>query len=530
MGKHTGSPAGNENGPPTGESRPPVRPGRLLHWSTDPARRASCELPQGRKAARVNGLCRVRGVPFTSAANRLLATSNRVADVPGPARARPGKGARGDAPSDPDRVDEPRGTRVRARAPDRELRASCRTEKLTLDLTRGKPSPEQLDLSSGAAHPARRGDYRDGTAPTAATTAASPGCRNCARSSASCSAFRPNNLLAGNNASLEIMHDLHRVRAAARHPRLGAAVVAEPRLKFLCPSPGYDRHFAITESLGIEMIPIPMRRRRPGRRRRRRARRRAIRRSRVCGRCRTTPTRPVRCTRKRSCVSWRRCRPPRPIPAVLGQRLRGAPADRGDRAGARRARHGRRGRVPEPSVRVRVDVEDHLRRRRRRASSVRRTRTWPGTRRTPRKKSIGPDKLNQLRHLRFFGNADGVRAHMAQAPRDPRAEVRAGRCSILEDRLGASKVASWTEPKGGYFISLDVLDGTAARVDRAGQGRGHRAHRRRARRSRTGTTRRTSNIRIAPSFPPPPNSRRRWTVSPRACCWRRRRNCSADVF
>ena len=79
------------------------------------------------------------------------------------------------------------------------------------------------------------------------------------------------------------------------------------------------------------------------------------------------------------------------------------------------------------------------------------------------KKSIGPDKLNQLRHLRFFTDAEGVREHMQKhrALLEPKfALVR----RILEDRLGASKVASWTEPKGGYFISLDVLDGTAARV------------------------------------------------------------------
>ncbi|MDI6630719.1 MAG: aminotransferase, partial [Rhodococcus sp. (in: high G+C Gram-positive bacteria)] len=74
----------------------------------------------------------------------------------------------------------------------------------------------------------------------------------------------------------------------------------------------------------------------------------------------------------------------------------------------------------------------------------------------------GPDKLNQLRHLRFFGDAAGVRAHMAKH-REILAPKFALVQQILEDRLGASKIASWTEPKGGYFISLDVLEGTAAR-------------------------------------------------------------------
>jgi len=79
------------------------------------------------------------------------------------------------------------------------------------------------------------------------------------------------------------------------------------------------------------------------------------------------------------------------------------------------------------------------------------------------KKSIGPDKVNQLRHLRFLGDADGVRLHM-QRHQQLLAPKFALALHILEDRLGDSKIASWTEPKGGYFVSLDVLPGTARRT------------------------------------------------------------------
>jgi DNA-binding transcriptional MocR family regulator len=79
------------------------------------------------------------------------------------------------------------------------------------------------------------------------------------------------------------------------------------------------------------------------------------------------------------------------------------------------------------------------------------------------KKSIGPDKLNQLRHLRFFGDADGVRLHM-QRHQQLLAPKFALVAQILEERLGEPKIASWTEPKGGYFISLDGLPGTARRT------------------------------------------------------------------
>ncbi len=71
------------------------------------------------------------------------------------------------------------------------------------------------------------------------------------------------------------------------------------------------------------------------------------------------------------------------------------------------------------------------------------------------KKTIGPDKVNQLRHLRFFSDADGVRLQM-QRHQQLLAPKFALVLEILEDRLGASKVASWTDPKGGYFVSLDV--------------------------------------------------------------------------
>ena len=115
------------------------------------------------------------------------------------------------------------------------------------------------------------------------------------------------------------------------------------------------------------------------------------------------------------------------------------------------------------------------------------------------KKSIGPDKVNQLRHLRFFGDADGVRLHMLRhqrvlSPKFALAQV------ILEKRLADSGVASWTEPKGGYFISLDVMPGTARRtvelakdagiaVTEAGASFPYR------------TDPDDKNIRIAPSFP-----------------------------
>ena len=78
-------------------------------------------------------------------------------------------------------------------------------------------------------------------------------------------------------------------------------------------------------------------------------------------------------------------------------------------------------------------------------------------------KTIGGDKINQLRHVRFFGDADGVRAHMARHAeilRPKFAAVQAG----LEERLAGTGLASWTRPRGGYFVSLDTAPGKASQV------------------------------------------------------------------
>ena len=77
--------------------------------------------------------------------------------------------------------------------------------------------------------------------------------------------------------------------------------------------------------------------------------------------------------------------------------------------------------------------------------------------------TIGPDKLNQVRHNRFFKNIEGLYVHMKKhgALLKPRFDKT---LSILKSELGETGLATWTQPKGGYFISLDVPNGCAKRV------------------------------------------------------------------
>jgi DNA-binding transcriptional MocR family regulator len=77
--------------------------------------------------------------------------------------------------------------------------------------------------------------------------------------------------------------------------------------------------------------------------------------------------------------------------------------------------------------------------------------------------SIGPDKVNHLRHAEFFGSPQGVRDHMARH-REIIAPKFAEVDRVLTERLGGRGVATWNTPTGGYFVNLDVVPGTASRV------------------------------------------------------------------
>jgi DNA-binding transcriptional MocR family regulator len=116
------------------------------------------------------------------------------------------------------------------------------------------------------------------------------------------------------------------------------------------------------------------------------------------------------------------------------------------------------------------------------------------------KRTIGGDKVNQLRHVRLFGNTEGIAKLM-----DKHREILAPKfAKVLEgfkEHLGAAGIAEWTEPKGGYFITLDVLEGTAKQVVKLAKEAGVEL-------TPAGSTHPGGNdpldrtIRIAPSFPP----------------------------
>ncbi|MBL1073464.1 aminotransferase class I/II-fold pyridoxal phosphate-dependent enzyme [Nocardia sp. 2] len=340
--------------------------------------------------------------------------------------------------------------------------ATLKTEKLTLDLTRGKPAPEQLDLSAELLSLPGADDYRDGNGTDVRNYGGLHGLLELRAIFGELLHIPVSNLLAGNNASLEIMHDVIVFSMLHGNADSERSWVAEPVRKFLCPAPGYDRHFAITQSLGFEMIPIPMGQDGPDVHA-------------IAELVAADPTikglwavpnysNPTGITFSEAVVR------------ELVSMPTAAPDFRlfWDNAYAVHPLTD----TAEPVIDVLTLAAE--------AGNPNRPYVFASTSKITfagagvsffgsstenlewylkhaGKKSIGPDKVNQLRHLRFFTDAEGVRAHMQKhrAILEPKFKLV---LRILEDRLGASKVASWTEPKGGYFISLDVLEGTASRV------------------------------------------------------------------
>jgi DNA-binding transcriptional MocR family regulator len=384
--------------------------------------------------------------------------------------------------------------------------ADLQAKKLTLDLTRGKPSPAQLDLSNDLLSLPGSGkdSFRDGEGTDTRNYGGLHGLPELRAIFGELLGIPVPNLIAGNNASLEFMHDV--VVYSLLHGGVDSQRpwIQEPGVKFLCPAPGYDRHFAITESLGIEMIPVAMREDGPD----------------VdlieelvaldpsvkgmwCVPMYSNPT--------GATYSWENVR-------RLVQMKTAAADFRLFWDNAYAVHTLTRDFAPQVDVLGLAAAAGNPHRPLVFASTSKITFAGAGVSffggslgniawylQHSGKKSIGPDKVNQLRHLRFFGDADGVRLQM-QRHQQLLAPKFALVAEILEDRLGESKIASWTDPKGGYFVSLDVWPGTARRtialakdagiaVTEAGAAFPYRKDPD------------DKNIRIAPSFPSEPELR-----------------------
>lgn len=336
---------------------------------------------------------------------------------------------------------------------------------LKLDMSRGKPNTEQLDLSMGMIDTLASSHQLVGEQGV--------DCRNYGVLDGIVEAKRLlsamiecpiDNIIIYGNSSLNVMYDT--VARSMTHGVMGSTPWAKlDKVKFLCPVPGYDRHFAITEFLGIEMINIPLLSDGPDM-------------DMVEELVSSDPA-----------IKGIWCVPKYSNPTGVSY------SDETVRRFARLKPAAEDFRIywdnaycihhlydePEKQDHILEILEECAKAGNPdmvfkfcSTSKV----TFPGSgiaaisaskanldfiKKQMTVQTIGHDKLNQLRHARFFGDFNGMIEHMKKhaAILRPKFEIV---LDTLNRELGELGIAEWTNPKGGYFISLDTMDGCAKRV------------------------------------------------------------------
>ncbi|MDX3108004.1 aminotransferase class I/II-fold pyridoxal phosphate-dependent enzyme [Nonomuraea angiospora] len=321
---------------------------------------------------------------------------------------------------------------------------------LSLDLTRGKPSPRQLDLSNDLLRlPA---SYRAADGTDGRNYGNLQGLAELRKLFAPLVQVPAGQLVVGGNSSLALMHDTIVHALLTKVPGAARRWVEEPEVTFLCPVPGYDRHFTITERFGIKMVPVPMNAGGPD--------------MDVVERlvAADASVKGIWCVPKYSNPSGvtysdetvrRLAAMPAAAPdfrifwdnAYAVHHLTETPDELADLL-ALAAEHGNADRVFVYASTSKVTLA---------GSGVSFFGSSPANvewfLHNTGKQSIGPDKINQLRHVEFLGDPAGVAAHMRRHAEliGPKFELVD---KVLTERLG--DLGSWTSPAGGYFISLEV--------------------------------------------------------------------------
>ena len=379
--------------------------------------------------------------------------------------------------------------------------AEAKAKGLALDMSRGMPSAKQLDVSLGLLDTINSSsDLKalDGT--DCRNYGVLDGIPEAKKLMADMMGTTPDHVIVYGNASLNIMYD--QISRAYTHGILGNTPWCKlDKVKFLCPVPGYDRHFAITERFGIEMINIPMSEAGPDMGM---VEEYVSKDASVKGIwCVPKYSNPQGYTYSEETVK----RMAALKPAAEDFRIFWDNAyvihdlydDNKDEIAdiiSECEKAGNPDMVFEFASTSKVSFP---------GSGIAALATSANNIADIKKQltiqTIGHDKLNQLRHVRFFKDINGLKEHMRKHAEFMRPKFEAVE-SVLEEELGGLGIGSWTEPKGGYFISFEAMDGCAkaivAKCKEAGvklTGAGATFP--------YGKDPKDSNIRIAPSFPTP---------------------------
>ncbi len=335
-------------------------------------------------------------------------------------------------------------------------------KKLSLNMARGKPGPEQLDITMPllAALPADADPHSE----------SGDDCRNYGLLSGITEAKKlfadilganPDEVLVGGNSSLELMFACMQIS----YVKGIAGCTPWSRLdevKFLCPVPGYDRHFAITEYFGVKMIPVPTDENGPDM---------AMVKKYVesdasvkgiwCVPIYANPSgivysddtvRAFAALKPAAkdfriywdnayCIHHLAANPKKPLTINQACAEAGSEGLFYQFASTSKITFPGAGVAVMNTAKANLDeISKHL-----------------GV------QTIGYDKLNMLRHVRFFGSAENMRAHM-EKHREILVPKFAAVLDMLEQEIAPLGIGTWTKPEGGYFVSFNAPKGTAKRI------------------------------------------------------------------
>lgn len=377
--------------------------------------------------------------------------------------------------------------------------AETKAKGLKLDMSRGKPAPVQLNLSMDMMDVLNStSDMKMENGTDTRNYGVMDGIPEAKKLMGDLIGVPAENVIVCGNASLPIMYDT--VSRSMTHGVCGSTPWCKlDKVKFLCPAPGYDRHFAVTEHFGIEMITVPM-----------------------------TPEGPdmdlvERLVAEDSAIKGIWCVPKYSNPQgysysdeTVKRFANLKPAAEDFRIfwdNAYCVHHLYEDRqdeileiLSECEKAGNPDMVYEF------VSTSKITFAGAGVAAIASSKknldfikksmtiqTIGYDKVNQLRHVRYFKDVNGIKAKMMEHAKIMRPKFETV-LAVLEEELGDLGIASWTNPNGGYFISFEALDGCAKKIYEKCKDAGMVM-------TNVGATYpygkdpKDSNIRIAPSFP-----------------------------
>lgn len=376
--------------------------------------------------------------------------------------------------------------------------AQLKAKNLSLNLTRGKPSAQQLDLSDALLGLPGSQTYQDANGNDLRNYGNLKGIVDIRTIWAELLGIDVEHIYAQDSSSLNIEFDVLSWAYHFGFPDSERPWSREEKVKWLCPVPGYDRHFAISELFGMEMITVPLLDDGPDMD----VVKEKVQDPQVKGMWLVPVfSNPSGVTTSREVLEeLASMETAAPDFRIMADNAYAVHILKGDFPEihpildiAKQAGHPDRfwGFTSTSKITFAGSGVSFL-------YSSDTNLEWYAS--IAGKRGIGPNKLNQLAHALFLKNADGVRELMKRhqailAPKFQRAQ------EILKDRLGDLGFAQWTDPQGGYFISVDVLPGTAARtvelakeagIALTGSGSSYPLHK----------DPEDKNIRLAPSLPP----------------------------